>query len=108
MDVICTLSMSSSAALYRYQFHNVIYKQTLSGGEALTLQKLIEGANEQHREIHRNLTLPKAELLANLGGVSIGFTETTWTEKTIPGGKENRTRHVPNYTPRPGKATRKS
>lgn len=108
VDVICTLSKRIGRFPFYTKHHNVRYKQTLTGGETLTLQKLIEGANEQHREIHRDLTLPKAELLANLGGVSIDFTETTWTEKTVLRSKENRTRHVPNYTPRPGKATRKS
>lgn len=109
VDVVCKLSMSSSAALYRYQFHNVIYKQTLSGGEALTLQKLIEGAKEHHRGAYdRGFVLPKSELLANIAYLSISFVETTWHEKTYPSSKEDRTRHVPDYTPRPGKATRKS
>ena len=108
VDVICTLSKPIRNSFFRMKFHNVRYKQTLTGGETLTLQKLIEGADEKHREIHKDKTLPRAELLANLGGVSISFTKTTWTEKTEHGNKESKTRYIPNYAARPGKATRMS
>ena len=111
VDVVCTLSlpMIINKPVFWTTFRNVRYKRTLSGGDTLTLQKLIEGADEEHRGTpERNHTLPKSELIANLGGVSIDFGETTWTEKTVLGGKEQRTRHIPNFSERPGRATRKS
>ena len=109
VDVVCTLAMPTPGTLFWHTFYNVTYKQTLTGGETLTLQKLIEGANEScNINYHKTATLPKSELLAKVDYLSIKFVETTWTEKTIHGSKEDRTRHVPNYTPRPGKATRKS
>ena len=112
VDVVCTLSipMIINKPVFWTTFRNVRYKRTFSGGDTLTLQKLIEGADEEHRGTpERNHTLPKSELIAESGHVSIDFGETTWRVKKIHKGKhDDQERHIPIFSERPGRATRKS
>ena len=112
VDVVCTLSipMIINKPVFWTTFRNVRYKRTLSGGDTLTLQKLIEGADEEYRGTpERNHTLPKSELIAESGHVSIDFGETTWRVKKIHKDKhDDQERHIPIFSERPGRATRKS
>ena len=112
VDVVCTLSipMIINKPVFWTTFRNVRYKRTFSGGDTLTLQKLIEGADEEHRGTpERNHTLPKSELIAESGHVSIDFGETTWRVKKIHKDKhDDQERHIPIFSERPGRATRKS
>lgn len=97
VDVVCTLSRPINEH-FTSRFYNVRYKQTLSGGDTLTLRKLIEGADESFDlKFQKKRTLPKAALIANIAYLSISFVETTL-----------HSHQAPDYTARPGKATRKS
>lgn len=108
VDVVCTLSSPVNNHFYS-RLYNVRYKQTLPGGETLTLQRLIEGAEERHRGSHsKSFELPRAELIAGVDHVSVSFVETTWRIETDHGDKRDRERHIPIFSARPGKATRKS
>lgn len=105
VDVTCMLSIPLLKIIFRTNFHNVRYRQTLTGGDTLTLQKLIEGADENYEwGPGRSQPLPKEELISKLDYVSISFVRTTWHEEN----DGDRTRHRPDYTDCPGKATRKS
>ena len=107
VDVVCTLSRPINEH-FTSRLYNVKYNQTLSGGDTLTLQKLIEGANESYSVgFQKKATLPKAALIADIAYLSISFVETTWHMESNEGNHSGG-RHVPDYTARPGKATRKS
>ena len=89
VDVTCILHLSQGPRFWN-TFYNVRYMQTLSGGDTLTLQKLIEGANEYYHRGARwgSARLPKAELIAAINRLTITFEDMD--------------------TKCPGKATRKS
>ena len=107
VDVVCTLSRPINEH-FTSRLYNVRYKQTLSGGDTLTLRKLIEGADESFDlKFQKKRTLPKAALIADIAYLSISFVETTWHMESNEGNHSGG-RHVPDYTARPGKATRKS
>ena len=81
------------------------YKALLPGGETLTLQKLITGAEEKHEAGPKKYELLyKAGLLAAVDNVSIKFVMTTWQKKYVG----DKTHYVPLEGNCPGKATRKS